>query len=137
MVRRNSPAFQFASSRSKLKAWPSPPGLAYLGRRDGCTQASATAARGGEYSAGRQGTVGDVPQGGQRLEWLGHVLGQAVRDVDAEPVDTTVRPEPQRGEEVVPDLPVLPVQVRLLGGEQVQVPLPVRHLGPSRTAETG
>ena len=50
MTRRNSPAFQFASSKSKLKACPSPSGLAYFGRREGCTQASATPARGGSYS---------------------------------------------------------------------------------------
>ena len=50
MTRRNSSAFQFASSRSKLKACPSPSGLAYRGRRDGCTHASATPIRGGSYS---------------------------------------------------------------------------------------
>ena len=64
----------------------------------------------------------------QRAGWSGGVgqpvrLAHAVRDVDAEPVDAAVQPEPQRLLEVGPDLGVGPVQVRLLGGEQVQVPL--------------
>ena len=50
-------------------------------------------------------------------------LGHAVRDVDAEAVDPALQPEPQRLLEVVEDLRVVPVQVRLLGVEQVQVPL--------------
>ncbi len=50
-------------------------------------------------------------------------FGHAVRDVDAEPVDAALQPEPQRLLEVVEDLGVVPVQVGLLGVEQVQVPL--------------
>ena len=50
-------------------------------------------------------------------------LGHAVRDVDAEPVDAAFQPEPQRLLEVVVDLAVLPVEVGLLGVEQVQVVL--------------
>ena len=43
MIVRNCPGSQSACSRSKLKAWPSPSGLAYRCRRRRCTQASATA----------------------------------------------------------------------------------------------
>ena len=50
-------------------------------------------------------------------------LGHAVRDVDAEPVDAALQPEAQRLLEVLEHLGVLPVQVRLLGIEEVQVPL--------------
>ena len=50
-------------------------------------------------------------------------LHQAVRDVDPEPVDAAVKPEPDRLLEVGPDLRVGPVEIGLLGGEQVQVPL--------------
>ena len=59
---------------------------------------------------------------------IGHVgqpgrLGHAVRHVDAEPVDAAVQPEPQRLLEIVDDSGFVPVQVGLLGVEQVQVPL--------------
>ena len=60
-----------------------------------------------------------------------------MRHVDAEPVDPAVGPEPERLQEVVADLTVFPVQVRLLRGEQVQVPLPVRDAVPGRAAEQG
>jgi hypothetical protein len=46
-----------------------------------------------------------------------------VRDVDAEPVDPALQPEAQRLLEVLEDFGVVPVQVRLLGVEQVQIPL--------------
>jgi hypothetical protein len=67
-------------------------------------------------------------------------LAHAVGDVDAEAVDPAVEPEPQRLLEVGPHFGVRPVQVRLLGGEQVQVPLPgaavgVLHPGPGRSTE--
>ena len=55
---------------------------------------------------------------------LGQVLGQGVRDVDPVAVDAAVGPEPQGGLEVVADLAVVPVEVGLLGREQVAVPLP-------------
>ena len=71
------------------------------------------------------------------LERLGEVLGQAVCHIDAEPVDPAVGPEPEGLEEVVADLTVVPVQVRLLGGEQVQVPLSVGNAGPGWPAEHG
>jgi len=85
----------------------------------------------------RERRVGQVPVDAERLERLGQVLGQAVRHVYAEPVDPAVGPEPQGGQEVIPDLAVRPVEVGLLGGEQVQVPLPVRDAGPGRAAEHG
>ena len=67
-------------------------------------------------------------------------LGHAVRDVDAKPVDTAVQPEPQRLLQVVEHLGVIPVEVRLRGVEQVQVPLAggtcrLGHPGPGRPAE--
>jgi hypothetical protein len=70
-----------------------------------------------------------------RGQGLRQVLGQPVRDIDAEPGDPPVGPEPQRGEEVGPDLRVVPVQVRLLGREHVQVPLPAADRLPRRPAE--
>ena len=63
------------------------------------------------------------------------VLLQRVGDVDPEPVDAAVQPEPQGALEVVDDLGVLPVEVGLLGGEQVEVPLAVGQPGPGRAAE--
>jgi hypothetical protein len=56
---------------------------------------------------------------------LAQMLRQSVGDVDAKAVDAAVRPEPKGLEEVVPNLSVVPVEVRLLGGEVVQVPLAV------------
>ncbi len=75
---------------------------------------------------------------------VGQALGlhQAVGDVDAEAVHAHVQPEPQDGAELVADGRVLPVEVGLLGGEQVQVPLPRRAVGlgdagPGGAAEDG
>ena len=45
MIRRNSPAFQFASSKSKLKACPSPSGLAILRPPGGVYQVGDPGAR--------------------------------------------------------------------------------------------
>jgi hypothetical protein len=58
-----------------------------------------------------------------------------VGDVDTEAVHPTVKPEPQDAVELVHHLRVLPVQVRLLLREQMQIPLPVRHPFPRRAAE--
>ena len=63
------------------------------------------------------------------------ILGKAVRDVDPEPVDAQVQPKPQDVLELVDDLRVGPVQVRLFRREQVQIPLPVGDPGPGRSAE--
>ncbi len=68
------------------------------------------------------------------------VLGQPVGHVDPEAVRATVQPEPQHRLEFGAYLLVGPVQVGLLGGEQVQVPLaagPVGfgYPGPGRAAE--
>jgi hypothetical protein len=46
-------------------------------------------------------------------------FGHPVGDVDAESVDTPLEPEAKRLLEVVEDLGVLPVEVRLFGVEQV------------------
>ena len=58
-----------------------------------------------------------VAEVGQR-----RVLDQPVRDVDAEPVDAPVEPEPQDRLELGGDVRVRPVQVGLAGVEQVEVP---------------
>jgi hypothetical protein len=50
-------------------------------------------------------------------------LGQAVGDVDPEAVDPQVEPEAQRRLERGANPGVGPVEVGLLGGEEVQVPL--------------
>ncbi len=75
---------------------------------------------------------------------VGKALGlhHAVRDVDAEAVHAHVQPEAQDGAELVADGRVLPVEVGLLGGEEVQVPLPRRAVGlgdpgPGGAAEDG
>ena len=64
-------------------------------------------------------------------------LDQAVRDVDAEAVDAQVQPEAQDGAELVADGRVLPVEVGLLGGEQVQVPLAGRAVGSVTRVQAG
>jgi hypothetical protein len=63
------------------------------------------------------------------------VLGHRVGDVDPEPVDATVEPEPQDRVELVDDLRVVPVEVRLGDVEQVQVPLAVLDPLPGGPAE--
>ncbi len=62
-------------------------------------------------------------------------LGHRVRDVDAEPVDAPVEPEPHHALELGRDGRVLPVQVGLFGREQVQVPVAVGQARPGRPAE--
>ena len=64
-------------------------------------------------------------------------LGHAVRDVDAEPVHTPVEPEPPDALELLGDLGIGPVEVGLLGREQVEVPLAVGDASPGRAAERG
>ncbi len=69
-------------------------------------------------------------------------LDQAMGHVDAEAVDAHVEPEAQQGAELVLHGPVLPVEVGLLRGEEVQVPLAggavgVVRAGPGRAAEDG
>ena len=70
------------------------------------------------------------------------LLDQAVRDVDAEAVDPALAPEPQHVVELGAHLRVLPVEVRLGGVEEVQVPLPgvpvgLGDSGPGGAAEDG
>ncbi len=71
---------------------------------------------------------------------FGQVLGQRVGHVHAEAVHTAVGPEAEGLEEVIPDLAAGPVQVRLLLGEDVHVPLAGRAVRfgdafPGRSAE--
>ncbi len=153
MFVRNCPGSQSASSRSKLKAWPEPvragvplpPGTVHPGfghrRSRGPVLVEDLPPLGVDVvhlvpvpervSAGRQRPFSQGGPAGQRL---GQVLGQAVGHVHAEAVDAAIGPEPDRGQEVLPDLAVGPVQVRLGHGEQVQVPLPVAGPGPDRFA---
>ena len=70
------------------------------------------------------------------------VLHQQRGRVDADAVGAAVEPEPQHVLELLADLRVVPVEVRLLGREQVQVPLAGRAVrvggaGPGRAAEDG
>ncbi|GAV95278.1 hypothetical protein ADENT20671_2062 [Actinomyces denticolens] len=74
----------------------------------------------GVGAVGREGPPGDVLEG---AEGLGQVLGQAGGDVDAEAGDAAVGPEAQGGQEVCAHLGLVPVEVGLLGGEHVEVPL--------------
>src|SRR3954451_10075234 len=46
-----------------------------------------------------------------------------------------IGPEPQGRQEVVSDFPVVPVQVRLLTREDVEIPLPIPHRLPGRATE--
>ena len=67
-------------------------------------------------------------------------LGQPVGDVDPEAVDPELEPEPHGRGELVADLRIGPVEVGLLGREQVQVPLAgaavgFGHAGPGGPAE--
>lgn len=80
-----------------------------------------------------------VGSGVVRVRQFG-VLEQSGGDIDAEAVDTAVQPEAQHLLEVVADGRVTPVQVGLLGCEQVQVPLAGGAVGlldaaPGGTAE--
>src|SRR4051794_12543938 len=59
------------------------------------------------------------------------VLGDAVDDIHPEPVDTAAQPEAQHVVHRSLDLGLVPVEIRLLGQERVQVPLaPTRIPGP-------
>ena len=82
-----------------------------------------------ERRAGQRRAVVQVPVGGD-------VLGDHVDDVHAEAVDPAVEPPPHHRVDRVPDLGVLPVQVGLLAGEQVQVVLAGRLVElPGRAGE--
>ena len=74
---------------------------------------------------------------GLAAQRVGKIFGQRMGDVDAEPVDAAVGPEPQGFDEVLPDVGIGPVQVRLFGGEQVQVPLAVGKSFPGAATEVG
>ena len=64
------------------------------------------------------------------------VLDEGVGDVDPEPVDPAVEPVLDDAEEGLPHRRVGPVEVGLLGQEQVAPPLPGRLVeGPGRTPE--
>ena len=95
----------------------------------------------GCYPTGAIGLLRPLVGGGLPVGQAGR-LDQRVGDVDPEPVDPAVQPEPQRLLEIGDDLGILPVQVRLLGGEDVQIPLPGTAVGlgdpgPGAPAEDG
>ncbi|BAS16685.1 hypothetical protein AHiyo8_49880 [Arthrobacter sp. Hiyo8] len=64
--------------------------------------------------------LGQLGLGGQDLR---QVLREGMGDVDAEAVHATVGPEAEGLQEVFTNLGVVPVEVRLLLGEDVHVPL--------------
>ena len=66
------------------------------------------------------------------------VLEEAVRDVDAEPIDAAVEPEAEDADEIALHLRVVPVEIRLFRREEMQVVLAARLVQrPSRAAEGG
>ncbi len=75
--------------------------------------------------------------GADVTERRGQILGQAVGHIDPEAVDAAVGPEAQGVPEVRADLGVVPVEVGLLGGEEVEVPPAVGQPGPGGAAEAG
>ena len=83
--------------------------------------------------------AGSVPgSGAGRGVRQGRVLADHVDDVHAEAVHAAVQPPAHHGVDGLADLGVLPVQVRLLGGEDVQVVLPGRLIkGPGWAGEEG
>ena len=86
--------------------------------------------------------IGDVQHRGFGVLDIGEArrLGHAMGDIEPEAVNATVQPEPQGLGEVVKHFRVVPVDIWLFRGEQMQVPLAGRaiglgHPGPGRTAE--
>ncbi len=73
------------------------------------------------------GAVADVRQAGR--------LDHAVGDIDPEAVHPEVEPEAHDGLELGVHLRVVPVQIGLLGGEEVQIPVAPVGTGPGRAAE--
>ena len=67
----------------------------------------------------------------------GVVLGHRVGDVDAEAVDAAVEPEAQDRVELLDNLCVIPVPIRLADVEQVEIPLTVVDAFPGRPSERG
>lgn len=64
-----------------------------------------------------------------------HVFRQGLSDVDPESGDTSVSPEPQGGEEVIPNFLVVPVEIGLRGVEHVEVELTVPDWLPDRATK--
>ena len=108
----------------------------------------------GRHAGVVAGSVGGLLGAGDHLHMSGPVgqalgLDHAVGHVHAEPVHSAVQPEAQDVIELAVDLRVLPVQIRLGGVEEVQVPLAVlgpggaggvlalADPGPGRAAEEG
>ena len=147
MISRNSSASKSACRRSKLKAWPRPSragvagaaGGVHPGFGDGGARRVVLVEHLAPFDVdlvdfvavpeGVRAVVEPVRAGVGRAQLqlgeqrFGEVLGQGVRHVHAEAVHAAVGPEAQGLEEVVADLAVGPVQVRLLLGEDVHVPL--------------
>ena len=140
-VRRSAAADQGVRRMSNANAWPSSSGRANAAVRSGGPQASATA---GDVARDRPPRpvdlvhLGPVPvrvHGSPTDLVVGRVLGQPARDVHPEPVDPAREPEPQGLREVLLHRRVRPVQVGLLGCEQVQVEGTVGQARPRGAAE--
>lgn len=84
----------------------------------------------------RRAAVAVAPVVRNQAVGQGGVLGEEVDDVHPEAVDPALQPPEHHRVHGLPDLGVLPVQVGLLAGEQVQVVLPARLVvGPGRAGE--
>jgi hypothetical protein len=81
------------------------------------------------------GAAHRVRVGGRGVVGQAVGLHEAVRHVDAEPVDAAVEPEAQDSAELLAHLLVRPVEVGLRRVEEMQVPLAVGHAGPRGAAE--
>jgi hypothetical protein len=76
--------------------------------------------------------VGDLTPRRVRLR---QILAQAMGHIDPKSVHPAVGPEAQCVTEVGPHFLVLPVEIRLLRGEEVEVPLPITGWCPGRSTE--
>jgi hypothetical protein len=74
-------------------------------------------------------------QVGLAPERFGEILRQRMCDVDTEAVGPPVGPEPERVQEVLPDLAIGPIEIRLFASEQMAVPLPIRRPLPRAATE--
>ena len=87
----------------------------------------------------RIGTIGSLWRHQCRVDTvaqrLTQVFGQTVRDIDAETVHAAIAPECEYTQELMPHLGIVPIEVRLLLGEQMQVVPAVSTRLPCGTAE--
>ena len=65
-----------------------------------------------------------------------------MRNIDTEAIDATIRPELQCLQEIELNFAIIPIEIRLLWSEEVEVPLPISTIwilcaSPSRWSEVG